>query len=154
MMLFMQTLLPDPVAPATSVCGILVRSANTASPPLPMPSATGRAELFSNSTNASVSKTERSATLHKAVEVINETEGTDFDPFAALESTAADLLTLIQDEDELAVGQVWAECDEVEQKLLWTAKTKGGWFTMDEKKYIRASVQAYKKANGEDDASN
>ena len=38
MMLFMHTLLPEPVAPATSVWGILVRSANMASPPLPMPS--------------------------------------------------------------------------------------------------------------------
>jgi recombination protein RecT len=95
-------------------------------------------------------KTAGSATLHKAVEVINETEGTEFDPFAALESTAADILTLIGDDDLLGVGQVWVECERMEQETLWTAKTKGGWFTQDEKDYIRAAAQAYKKATADD----
>lgn len=96
-------------------------------------------------------KTDKSQTLHKAVEVINEGEGTDFDPFAQLESTAAEMLNCIENNDLLGLGQLWVECDKREQETLWTAKTKGGWFTMDEKTMIRAATSAYHKANEESD---
>ena len=102
-------------------------------------------------------KTKQSQNLHKAIEVINETEGTEFDPFAALEETANHLLELIHADDQLEVGKVWEECTAEEKKTLWTAKTKGGWFTstdtggqINEKDYIRAASIAYKKSIGED----
>lgn len=91
-------------------------------------------------------KTEKSSVLHKAVEVINDAEGTEFDPFAALEATADDLLQLVESGDTMEVGKVWCECTEQEQKTLWTAKTKGGWFSADEKTVIRDGIAEYKKA--------
>ena len=61
-MVFMQTLLPEPVAPATKVWGILAKSAITGLPPLPMPSGTGKAASSSNSNHSSESITVRRLT--------------------------------------------------------------------------------------------
>jgi len=95
-------------------------------------------------------KTDQSSTLHKAVEVINDTEG-GFDPFAAFEATAAELLKLLQldDPDLLGVGEIWAELSDKERETLWTAKTKGGWFTTAEKVLIREATAVYHQANEE-----
>lgn len=97
-------------------------------------------------------RSEGSSVLHKTIEVINDAEGSA-DPMAELERTADEILNLIESDDELEVGRIWCECTEQEQSTLWTAKTKGGWFTMQEKDYIRGAVVAYKKANQEEDAA-
>ena len=62
MIAFMQTLLPEPVDPATSICGIRARSAITGSPPLPSPSGTGNAAVFVNSFHSGASITDRRVT--------------------------------------------------------------------------------------------
>jgi len=93
-------------------------------------------------------KTIASGVLHKTIEVINESEG-GTDPFLELEAIADEILRLINEGDSLGVGQIWSELDEKEQSTLWTAKTKGGWFTMDEKSFIRAAAGEYRKANSE-----
>ena len=96
-------------------------------------------------------KTEQSSTLHKAVEVINDSEG-GADPFTLLESTASQIIELLsqQEPDLLGVGEIWVECNEQEQQTLWTAKTKGGWFNTKEKEQIRASTIEYHKANNQE----
>jgi len=90
-------------------------------------------------------KTEASSVLHKAVEVINETEGGYDDPFLALEKTAADILELMKLEDFMGIGEIWCELDEKEKKILWTAKTKGGWFSMKEKELLKTGSLFYKR---------
>lgn len=94
-------------------------------------------------------KTERSRSLHKAVEVINAAEGTEFDPFAQLEATANQMLEHIENNDMPGLGEVWVECTDQEKSILWTAKTKGGWFTQDEKTMIRAAAKDYHTNSGE-----
>lgn len=84
-------------------------------------------------------KTKKSSQLHKAVEVINDLEGSSFDPLKELEATAEYIIEAIGRDDSLAVHEAWVELDEGEQSLLWTAVTKGGFFSQEQKTYIRAS---------------
>ncbi len=98
-------------------------------------------------------KTEQSSVLHKAVEVINEAEGSDFDGFAKLEQVANNILEMLMVEgdnvDLVGIGEIWVNLEEDEQGYLWKAKTKGGFFTQDEKNMIRAACTAYHNANDE-----
>lgn len=94
-------------------------------------------------------KTEKSGQLHKAIEVINDAEGTETDEFTKMEGVALEILDLLHKGDLLEAGRIWCECDEKEQSTLWTAKTKGGWFTMDEKDLIRKACREFKQANQE-----
>ena len=96
-------------------------------------------------------KSKKSSVLHKTIDIINEGEGSA-DPMLELERVADELIQLIEAGDEMGVGQIWTEQDEKAQSTLWTAKTKGGWFSMDEKTFIRKATQAYVKANAEDAA--
>ena len=100
-------------------------------------------------------KTQKSSVLHKAVDVINEAEGSA-DPMAEMERIADEILGLIEAGDYMGVGQVWCELSQQEQSVLWTAKTKGGWFTSsgegNEKDFIRKASSDYRKANSEDAA--
>ena len=93
-------------------------------------------------------KTDQSSQLHKAVEVINETEG-GVDPFAELENIADEVLQLLNlpEPDLSGVGQIWSELSQKECDTLWTAKTKGGWFSTEEKKLIRQAGFEYHQAN-------
>ena len=43
-------------------------------------------------------------------------------------------------------GKPWCECSDEQKSKLWTAITKGGWFTQDNKKKIRQAEQEYKRA--------
>lgn len=90
-------------------------------------------------------KSQKSSVLHKTIEVINESEG-GTDPMLELERVADEILALIEQDDYMGVGQIWCEQDEKSQSTLWTAKTKGGWFSMEEKDFIRKAAQGYKKA--------
>lgn len=96
-------------------------------------------------------RTVASGVLHKAIEVINESEG-GTDPFIQLESIADEILQLIEQDDKLGAGEIWTQLDQESQKTLWTAKTKGGWFTMAEKEFIREAASEYHKANNEEAA--
>lgn len=50
------------------------------------------------------------------------------------------------------VGEAWCELTQDEQAALWTAKSKGGFFTQDEKQSIRSAINEYKTTlNGEND---
>ena len=93
-------------------------------------------------------KTDQSSQLHKAVEVINETEG-GVDPFAELENIADEVLQLLNlpEPDLVGVGQIWSELSQKECDTLWTAKTKGGWFSTKEKELIRQAGFEYHKSN-------
>ena len=94
-------------------------------------------------------RTEKSSVLHKAIEVINEREGGDFDSFAEIQKTADYILEKIEANDQMAVAEAWVEQSRKAQEVLWVAKTKGGFFTQDEKTYIRSAITAYHKANEE-----
>lgn len=90
-------------------------------------------------------RSQGSSVLHKTIEVINDAEGSA-DPMAEVERVAADIIDLLDKDDLMGVGQIWCECSEAEQSTLWTAKTKGGWFTIDEKNKIREAASGYRKA--------
>ncbi len=84
--------------------------------------------------------------LDEAIKIINEAEGTDFEEFQQLENTAAYIREHIEKEDIWGVGEAWNECTEKQQTQLWLAITKGGYFTQDEKKFIRNASQEYRKS--------
>jgi len=90
-------------------------------------------------------QTNQSQTLNHAVQVINDVEG-GHDPFAELEEIASEIIDLIEKDDLIEVGKIWCECDTKEQEALWTAKTKGGWFTSQEKDKIREGCTEYRKS--------
>ena len=92
--------------------------------------------------------------LHEAIKVINEAEGTDFEEFEHLEKVAAQIIEHIENNDQLGVGEVWCECTERQMEQLWRAITKGGYFTQEQKAYIRTAAQAYKAANDEETEEN
>ncbi|MCP4143181.1 MAG: hypothetical protein GY755_23320 [Chloroflexi bacterium] len=91
-------------------------------------------------------KTKQSETLHAAVDIINQHEGSDFDEIENIIKTAGYIIEHIEKNDAVAVGEAWVECDKREQELLWVAKTKGGYFSQDEKAYIRTAIKAYHDA--------
>lgn len=93
-------------------------------------------------------KTQQSHTFHKAIEVINDYEGSDFeDDFDKLEQVAAEIQDLLEKGDELGAGQIWAETTEKEKEYLWRAKTKGGFFTQQEKQQIRGASALWHEKN-------
>lgn len=81
--------------------------------------------------------------LDEAIKVINDAEGTDFEGFEQLEKTAAYILDHIKKDDLVGVGEAWRETTEREKTQLWTAVTKGGYFTQEQKVYIRKAHHAY-----------
>lgn len=57
---------------------------------------------------------------------------------------ANQLLEMISTSTELTeIGELFNCLEEWEQTLLWTAKTKGGWFSQEDKELIRKAEQAY-----------
>ena len=58
-----------------------------------------------------------------------------------LHETAAHIIDYIANEDHHGVAELWMELDKEEMEYLWKAKTKGGFFTMDEKAFIRQAKQ-------------
>jgi len=90
-------------------------------------------------------KTQQSSVMHKAIDVINQSEGST-DYMVEMERIADEILHLIMENDLLGVGEAWCGLSEKEQSTLWTAKTKGGWFTMEEKEFIRKASSGYRQA--------
>ncbi len=85
--------------------------------------------------------------LDEAIKIINDAEGTDFEEFQQLENTAAYIREHIEKNDSWGVGEAWHECTEKQQTQLWLAITKGGYFTQEEKVFIRKASQEYRKAS-------
>lgn len=74
--------------------------------------------------------------LNQTIEVINESEGSPTE-YEMLKQTAEDIIEAIESDEPSLVDELWSDASEQEQKLLWKAKSKGGFFTQDEKTYIR-----------------
>ena len=49
--------------------------------------------------------------------------------------------------DELQAAETWLELSEEEQGLLWVAETKGGFFSMAEKDWLRHSLSSTHEVN-------
>jgi len=62
----------------------------------------------------------------------------DMEALKALEPTATAILLAMSNDDTSSVAECWRELTEDEMKLIWTAKSKGGYFTQKDKDYIRA----------------
>jgi hypothetical protein len=60
-----------------------------------------------------------------------------------VQDAATFILKSLADGDLDAVGEAYNECAEFEQNLLWTAKSKGGWFDVEQKKAIRTAEYAF-----------
>lgn len=58
-------------------------------------------------------------------------------------------LSALVTNDYYAIGEIWSELTEFEQKTLWVAKSKGGYFTQAEKNSIREAISAYKSTLSE-----
>jgi hypothetical protein len=68
---------------------------------------------------------------------------------AKLKKTADYIIEAIGRDDEHAVLEAWQELSEEEMQSIWTAKTKGGFFDMNQKEYIRAAKhRAYESTKG------
>jgi len=94
-------------------------------------------------------KTKDTERLNEAIQIINEAEGSDFDGMAKLDAIANQILTHIKNDDADGIGEIWGECTQEEQYQLWTAITKGGWFTQADKVTIRSADAEYKRKNAE-----
>lgn len=81
-------------------------------------------------------KTDASDRLSKAVSVINEYEGSEA-LLAKLEESAAYIIEHIAEGDSDSVLEAYDELSNEEKSMLWTAKTKGGYLTQDEKRFIK-----------------
>lgn len=69
---------------------------------------------------------------------------------AKLKKAADYIKAGIDNEDDLAVLEAWNELSREEMEAIWTARTKGGFFTTEDKAYIQAAKhRAYLSNNGE-----
>lgn len=90
-------------------------------------------------------KTDQAERISTAVEVINHYEGSEA-LLAKLEKTAAYLIEHIAEGDAESVVEAYDELTDEEKSMIWTAKTKGGYLTTEEKKFIRDARYAdYKR---------
>lgn len=96
-------------------------------------------------------KSPASREFHEAVRVTNDHEGNE-DLMVQMERVADDIFRYMELEDYVQVGVIWNELSEREQTILWTAKTKGGWFSQEDKVLLRKCQAEYKKAMEDDDA--
>lgn len=97
-------------------------------------------------------RSDGSERLSTAVHVVNQSEGSE-DTLAKLEKYATTMIEHITNDEPDAVLECWAELNEEERSSIWTAKTKGGWFTQDEKSYIRKAQHAAYEAKQPDAAA-
>lgn len=91
-------------------------------------------------------KTDQTQRMEETVSIINAYEGSeDSEELQKLEEVAAYLIEHIAEDDAESVLEAYDELTDEEKQRLWTAKTKGGWLTQDEKKYIKEKgFEAYK----------
>lgn len=79
---------------------------------------------------------ENDARVNRTIEVMNESEGSP-NEWEIIEQAAEQIIQHIDNDDPEAVEQVWDELSDKEKEMIWLAKTKGGYFTQDQKNYIR-----------------
>ncbi len=80
-------------------------------------------------------KSDGSSALHATVDTLNEIEGSD--PLEEMTDIALGIIEAIENDDIYGFGELWPELDERQKSVLWTAKTKGGFFDQEEKTKIR-----------------
>ncbi len=80
-------------------------------------------------------KSNGSSALHATVDTLNKIEGSD--PLEEMSNIAQDIIEAIENDDIYGFGELWPELDERQQSVLWTAKTKGGFFDQEQKLKIR-----------------
>lgn len=69
----------------------------------------------------------------------------------AIQKIADAVLKHIENNDPDGIGEVWHETTAEEKEALWVAKTKGGFFSQEDKKIIREAATSYaKKVAGND----
>jgi recombination protein RecT len=88
-------------------------------------------------------KSKESTMLNHTVSVLNEVEGGD--PMENLGEIAQDILDSLERDDIFGFGEIWDSLTERQIEILWTAKTKGGWFSQEDKTQIRAWIVQWKK---------
>lgn len=94
-------------------------------------------------------KTDAAERVNNTVDVINATEGSDFQKYDKIEEVAGYLIEHIAADQPDLVLEAYDELDEQERKMIWTAKTKGGFLSQDEKKYIKAAAHGRFKENND-----
>lgn len=87
-------------------------------------------------------RTDPTERLSTAIDVVNKVEGSDFLDY---EERAQRIIEALENGDESTVFETWNECDERAQSVLWTAVTKGGWFTQEQKTEIRRITLEWKQ---------
>lgn len=88
-------------------------------------------------------KSNGSEPLHQAIQIINDVEGSD--SLAIVSEIASDIIDAIERDDIHGFGELWDELDDRQKEVIWTAKTKGGYFTQEEKTKIRAWTIEWRK---------
>lgn len=78
--------------------------------------------------------------LSEAIHIIDQYEGSA--ELNQLEKTATEVIGIIwgedtDDEKASALIEIWDELTDDEKQSIWTAKTRGGWFSQDDKNEIR-----------------
>ena len=90
--------------------------------------------------------------VERTVSIMNEYEGSE-QIIDQMDETAAYIVEHIAEGDTESVLEAYNELTDEEKGIFFTAKTKGGWLTMDEKKFIREANHAvYVAANPEEAA--
>jgi len=97
-------------------------------------------------------KSAGSSALHETIQILNNNEGSD--PLGNLSEKAEEILQIIESPGEQGFdvhgfGEIWDELDEREIAGIWTAKTKGGFFSQQEKDVIRSLVSEWGKIKAE-----
>ena len=93
-------------------------------------------------------RTDQTDRLQKTVSVINEYEGSDKTLEVAAEAAGRILDLMYPEDGEVewdAIVEVYDELTEEEQNIIFTAKTKGGYFTNDERKDLRTNITMTRK---------
>ena len=92
-------------------------------------------------------KSNGSQQLHETIQVINDSEGSD--SLAILSDVADEIIATLENDDLFGFGEIWESLDERQKEVIWTAKTKGGYFNQAEKEQIRAWAIQFRKLQNE-----
>ena len=92
-------------------------------------------------------KSKESTMLNEAVDILNSAEGSD--PLENIGEIAEEIIETLNNDDVFGFGEIWCELTEKQQSILWTAKTKGGWFDTQQKEHIRAFTSEFRKLQNE-----
>lgn len=97
-------------------------------------------------------RTDQTERLQKTVSVINGYEGND-QVFETVANAAGEILELMHHEEGAqweSIVEIYDELNEQERNMLFTAKTKGGYFEHQERKDLRTNITMTRKQMIED----